>query len=122
MFLTINDKSVVKEYSQQEFIKKFDLRIVYFSSLYNEETREVSDLHVDFLARWYEFDPQLLLKFHVTERYKHLDDIGVMGLLSFGKDIVQDGFCEEYSCGHESIAYTDFFFLYSENMILKKRL
>lgn len=122
MFLTVDKNGVTKEYTHDEFFRAFDLRSVYFSSLYNEETGAISDLHVDFLAKWYGFDPQLLLKFDSEQRYRELDNIGVKGLLWFGKIIIGEGWCQEYSCGEESISYGDIIYLYSEKYGFKAEI
>lgn len=90
--------------------------------MYNYETGEISDLHVDFLAKWYGFDPQLLLEFDSNRRYRQLDNIGVNGLLSHGKAIIEDGWCEEYSCGNESVSYGDIIYLYSEKYDFKAEI
>jgi hypothetical protein len=119
MFLTLDKQGNYRKYTHDEFFKEFDLRTVYLSSLYDHETLAISDLSVDFLADWYGFDSAELLEIETKDRYSNLFNLSVNGLLSLATNIIEDGFCEEYSCGNESVTYGDIIFIYSKKYKFK---
>lgn len=114
MFLTLDKEGKCQEYTWKGFANKFGIKKSYLSDLYNEETFEISDENVKFLADWYDFNSDELLAKPSNERYLKLRDYPVIGLLSSIPEIIEEGIYEEFSCGNEAMSYGNIVYIYSD--------